>query len=98
MGKTKIDFQGSRVRINGQLTYQGCPEVEGLLFNLRTVHATFDDTLGIANYWDDDGTHMENGYAGYGAWKSPQSADANTTRFIDKLPEYKSYGILAINL
>jgi hypothetical protein len=98
MGTTSVSFQGKRILINGEVTYQGCPEAEGLLFNVRTVHATFDDTLGQTDYWDDDGTHPENGYAGFGKWISPESAEANTARFIEKLPEYKSHGVLAINL
>lgn len=96
--KTKVSFNGEKILINGRPTYEGCKGAEGLLFNIRTVNATFDDTLGKVDYWDDDGTRPENDYAGYGKWCSPESAYANTQRFIKSLPDYKSWGILGINL
>jgi hypothetical protein len=68
------------------------------LFNLRTVHATFDDTRGKVPWWDDDGSRPENDHAGYGAWRSPEAAEANTRRFIEALPRYRERGILAVNL
>ena len=75
--QTTVSFEGTRVLINGQLTYKDREQVKGLLFNLRTVNATFDDrkpkasvnevnTLGKVSWWDDDGSHPENDYAGYG--------------------------------
>ncbi len=64
--QTTVSFEGTRVLINGQLTYGDREQVEGLLFNLRTVNTTFDDTLGKVSWWDDDGSHPENDYAGYG--------------------------------
>jgi len=69
-----------------------------MLFNIRTVNATFDDTLGKVDWGDDDGTHPENDSAGYGPWRSPESAFENTRRFIAALPEYRAWGILAVNL
>jgi hypothetical protein len=96
--QTSISFQGTRILINGHLTYEDREEVEGLLFNLRMVNATFDDTLGQVSWWDDDGSRPENCYAGYGPWRSPESAFANTQRFIQALPEYRAWGILAVNL
>ncbi len=95
---TKVSFNGTRVYINGRPTYENNRYIEGLLYNVRTVNATFDDTLGKADFWDDDGTHPENGFAGYGKWISPESAEANTKRFIEALPQYKDHGILAVNL
>jgi hypothetical protein len=96
--QTTISFAGTRILINGRLTYAGRAAVEGLLFNLRTVNATFDDTLGRVAWWDDDGSRPENGHAGYGPWRSPESATANTARFIEALPRYRDWGILAVNL
>jgi len=96
--QTSVSFQGTRILINGQLTYTGHKKVEGLLFNIRTVNATFDDTLGQVSWWGDDGSRSENDYANYGQWRSLESADANTQRFIQALPSYRAWGILAVNL
>ncbi len=95
--KTAISFDGEKILINGLATYQGT-SVEGQLFNVRTVNATFDDLLGKVDWWDDDGHHPENDLAGYGKWIPGASAAANTQRFIDALPDYKAHGILAVNL
>ena len=95
---TSVSFQGTRILMNDRPTYEGCEKAEGLLFNVRTVNATFDDTLGEVSWWDDDGSRPENGHAGYGGWRSPESAMANTQRFIGALPEYRAWGILAVNL
>jgi len=96
--KTRVSIEGEKVLINDRPTYPGAPEVEGLLFNIRTVNATFDDTLGEVDWWDDDGSHRQNARAGYGKWSSPESAFANTERFIAALPQYEAHGILAVNL
>jgi len=96
--ETSVSFHGTSILINGRPTHQGSGKAEGLLFNLRMVNATFDDTLGKVSWWDDDGTRPENCKAGYGRWHSPESAVANTQRFIQALPEYRAWGILAVNL
>ena len=98
ISETFVSLQGTRILINGRPTYEGIEGAEGLLFNLRTVNATFDDTLGNVTWWDDDGSRPENCYAGYDKWRSPESAFANTQRFIEALPEYRAWGILAVNL
>ena len=60
--QTNVSFDGTEILINGELTYQRWnsskrhQQIEGLLFNVRTVNATFDDTLGKVNWWDDDGS------------------------------------------
>ena len=95
---TTVSVDGTRFAINGQPTYRGRGPAEGLLFNIRTVNATFDDTLGAVRWWDDDGSQAGNGYAGYGAWRSPQSAEENTARYVRALPAYRAHGILAVNL
>ena len=96
--QTTVSIDGQRFLINGQPTYQGRDQVEGLLINVRTVNATFDDTLGRVDWWDDDGAQPENDHAGYGRWASPGSAFANSERYIQALPEYRAHGILAVNL
>ena len=95
---TEIAVQDTRFTLDGQLTYPGRAGVEGLLFNVRTVNATFDDTLGRVDWWDDDGTQPGNGSAGYGPWTSPASAEANTARYIAGLAEYRAHGVLAVSL
>jgi len=96
--QTNVSIDGTKFLINGQPTYPGRGPIEGLLFNVRTVNATFDDTLGVVDWWNDDGSRPENGHAGYGKWTSPASAYANTERFVQALPEYRAHGILAVNL
>ncbi len=126
--ETKVEIDGTWFLINGEPTYAGRPKVEGLLYNVRTVNATFDDTdggpatfglpvgpsgdevfsgrqggqsrpvRGDTAMWDDPGTHPENDFAGYGPWKSPESAEANTRRYIAGLPEYRAHGVLMVNL
>lgn len=95
---TALTIEGEKFLINGQPTYAGRDRVAGMLFNVRTVHATFDDTLGNVSWWDDDGTHPENDHAGYGPWRRPASAFENTKRYVEALPQYRDRGILAVNL
>ncbi|MCK4624231.1 MAG: hypothetical protein KAV00_02900 [Phycisphaerae bacterium] len=96
--KTFVAVKQDKIFINDAPTYAGKSGVEGMLFNVRTVNSTFDDTLGKVDWWDDDGSHPGNAFAGYGKWASPDSAFANTERFIAALEQYKAYGILAVNL
>ena len=95
--QTHVEIDGTRFLVNGQPTYQGT-DVQGLLFNVRTVNATFDDTLSKVNWFDDDGSRPENGCAGHGPWRSPGSAEANTRRYVEGLSEYLAHGVLAVNL
>jgi len=60
--RTHVSADGETILINGEPTYAGTG-VEGLLFNVRTVNATFDDTLGEVDWWDDDGSHATPGMA-----------------------------------
>lgn len=96
--QTVVGIADTHFLINDQITYAGCEDVEGFLFNVRTVNATFDDTLGQVDWFDDDGTRKGNGRAGYGKWVSPESAVANTERYKAGLSEYRAQGILAVNL
>ena len=95
--RTEVSVDGTRILVDGRPTYPGS-RAEGGLFNIRTVNATFDDTLGEVSWWDDDGSHPENDRAGYGTWRSPRSAFDNTRRFVEALPEYRGRGVLAVNL
>ena len=87
--KTVVSIQGDQFRINGQPTYEGrswkgC-RVEGLLLNSRMVQGVFDDLNGeTRNWWD---------YPD-GAW----DADRNTREFIEHMPEWRSYGMLAFDV
>jgi hypothetical protein len=95
--QTKVETQGTSFIINDEPTYAGTL-CEGMLFNVRTVNATFDDTLGKVDWFHDRGDRAGNGNAGYGEWSSPESADANTDRFVEGLKDYLDRGILAVNL
>ena len=96
--QTKVSIDGTKFRMNGEPTYKGCVDIEGFLFNIRTVNAIFDDTLGKVNWFDDDGSQRKNGYAAYGRWIVPESSEANTLRFIHALSQYREHGVLAVNL
>jgi hypothetical protein len=95
--QTRVEIEGTQFLINGTLTYDGTT-CEGMLFNVRTVNATFDDTLGQVEWFDDPGDREGNGRSGYGKWSLPDSAVANTDRFIAGLQDYVDHGILAVNL
>jgi len=94
---TRLSIEGTSFLTNGEPTYKGT-RVQGLLLNVRTVNATFDDTDGDTAMWADDGRHPENDHAGYGPWTSPESAEANTRRYIAGLSEYRAHGVLMVNL
>jgi hypothetical protein len=96
--QTAVSLDGAAFLINDRITYENSERVKGLLFNVRTVNATFDDTLGQVDWWDDNGSHPENDYAGYDKWVSPDSAFANTERYLAGLSEYAGHGVLAVNL
>ena len=96
--QTRVSIDGTGFLINGEPTYKGCVDIEGFLFNVRTVNAIFDDTLGKVDWFDDEGSRPENEYAGYGRWIVPDSADANTARFIHGLSQYREHSVLAVNL
>lgn len=100
---TTVGIAGENFLINGQLSYSDLPaspaSMHGLLFNVRAVNATFDDlALGAgglpAGFLNDNGTHADNNFAGYGAW----NPSANTDRFIAALPSWRAKGVLAVTL
>lgn len=73
---THVAIVDGRWLINGQPTNPGSA-AEGLLMNVRTVNATFEDTSG----------------------KKPEfNPDANTSWFVERIPEYARHGVNAFTL
>ena len=56
MSKTNVTIRGVKFLIDGTPAYAGRKDIEGFLYNIRTVNATFDDTLGKLDLFDDDGS------------------------------------------
>jgi hypothetical protein len=87
---TKIQIDGTRFLIDGRPTYEGVTyrgkPVEGLLMNSRMVQAIFDD--------ENPKTTM--------LWRYPDTdqwdPDRNTDEFCAALPEYRTYGLLAVTV
>ncbi|MBN1419707.1 MAG: hypothetical protein JXP34_13090 [Planctomycetes bacterium] len=95
----EIAIEGESFRIDGHPTYEGRvyqgQRVEGLLFNLRAVNATFDDQ----NYpkrkvYETDGGPVSFVYPDTGIW-DPQR---NLREFCDVLPVWRKHGLLAVTL
>lgn len=84
---TQIAIAGQAFHLNGQPTYrgrrfQGHP-IEGLLFNVRAVQATFDDANPATRHlW---------AYPDTGVWDPQRNTDA----FCAALPSWRVHGILA---
>jgi hypothetical protein len=87
---TTVSIQGEKVFIDGQPThagrsFEGRP-VEGLLFNVRAVQATFDDANpGTRHLW---------AYPDTGRW----DPERNVTEFMAALPQWKAHGVLGFTL
>lgn len=87
---TTVSFQGEKICIDGKPTYagrffEGRP-VEGLLFNVRAVQATFDDA--------NPGTRPLWNYPDTGCW----DPERNVTEFMAALPQWKAHGVLGFTL
>ena len=87
--QTTVSIEGDRFRINGQPSYPGRMarglSLEGLLLNSRMVQATFDDlNPDTVRMWDGPD----------GKW----DPEANTDRFLARLPEYREAGLLGITV
>ena len=88
--QTAISIAGDAFYINGNITYPGRfyngQKVEGLLLNSRMVQGVFDDrnpeTVGMWAYPDT------------GEW----DAERNTREFLEAMPEWRSYGLLAFTI
>lgn len=89
-GSTTIAIEGDEFLINGQPTYAGRfwngHRIQGLLFNARTVQATFDDANPETR----------------GRWVYPDSGtwdpERNTREFINALGVWKQHGLLGFTL
>ena len=88
--KTTISIDGAKFLINGRPTYPGREwnghSIEGLLFNIRMVQATFDDL--------NPETRPLWAYPDTGTW----DPDRNTREFIAAMPEYRAHGALCFTL
>jgi hypothetical protein len=87
---TRVSFGGADVYLDGQPTYPGREfdgvRVEGLLFNVRAVQATFDDANpDTRGHW---------AYPDTGEWDPAR----NTEAFCAALPEWYAHGIRAFTV
>lgn len=96
---TTLEIDGQKCLINGRYTYEGRSHrqstVEGLLFNVRAIQATFDDD----NYPDTTIYQTDVGarcfcYPDTKVW----DAERNTDEFIAALPSWRQHGILAVTV
>jgi len=97
--QTTVEIEGQMFLINDEYTYssrsfQGHP-VEGLLFNVRAVQATFHDENHpeIAFYDTAVGTRSF-AYPDTGHW----DPDRNVEEFMAVLPQWRKMGVLAVTL
>lgn len=87
---TRVSISGEKFWMNESPTYEGRlfegKPVEGLLFNVRAVQATFDDanpqTRGLWAYPDS------------GEW----DPERNVTEFLAALPQWRDHGVLGFTL
>ncbi len=90
MADTTVGIQGEDFTINGGLTYAGREfegqRIEGLLFNLRTVQAIFDDS--------NPATRTRWVYPDTGRW----DPERNVSEFIAALPEWRAHGVLGFTV
>jgi hypothetical protein len=87
---TKLSISGTEFHINNRPTYAGREfeghKVQGLLFNVRAVQATFDDANpATRKYW---------AYPDSATW----DADRNTDEFCAALPSWRDHGVLAFTV
>jgi hypothetical protein len=87
---TTVSIQGDQVYIDGQPTYPGRTfrgwRIEGLLMNMRTVQATFDDA--------NPATRAQWAYPDTGEW----DPERNVQELLAALPVYRAHGLLALTL
>lgn len=87
---TTVEICGEKLKIDGEYTYAGRffegKPVEGLLFNVRAVQATFDDENPetVANWR----------YPDTGTW----DPERNVEEFIEALPDWKAHGVLGFTI
>lgn len=87
---TTVSIQGDQFYIDGAPTYPGQSyrgyRIEGLLMNMRTVQATFDDA--------NPETRGQWAYPDTGEW----DPERNVREFMEALPLYRAHGLLALTL
>ena len=87
---TRLSISGTEFLLDGQPTYAGRTfeghQVQGLLFNVRAVQATFDDANpDTRHHW---------AYPDTGEW----DPDRNTDEFCAALPAWRDHGVLAFTV
>ena len=87
---TQIDMSGVEFTLDGKPTYPGREfeghRVQGLLFNVRAVQATFDDANHMTRHlWAYPDTHV---------W----DPDRNVEEFCAALPSWRDHGVLAFTI
>jgi hypothetical protein len=87
---TKVSISGTEFLVDGKPTYEGRVfeghQVQGLLFNVRTVQATFDDA--------NPATRRHWAYPDMGEW----DAERNVADFCVALPSWRDHGVLAFTI
>ena len=87
---THVAIAGTAFTVNGKPTYAGRlfngSNIEGLLFNVRAVQATFDDS--------NDVTRSLWAYPDTGKW----DAQRNVDEFCAALPSWRDRGVLAFTV
>jgi len=98
-GVTVLEIDGTKVVVNGEYTYAGTfsgqNQVEGLLFNVRAVQATFDDEAypQVEVYHTDVGARSF-AYPDTKTW----DAERNTDEFIAALDSWRNHGVLGVTV
>lgn len=90
VGGTEVSIRGEQFFINGRPTYAGRTykgmKIEGLLMNIRSVQAIFDDL--------NPQTRVKWAYPDTGKW----DPERNVREFIAALPEWRRHGLLAFTV
>jgi hypothetical protein len=87
---TTVSISGTEFLIDGQPTYPGRTfegkPIQGMLFNVRAVQATFDDA--------NPETRVHWAYPDTGVWDPAR----NTSELCAALPSWREHGILALTI
>ena len=87
---TEVSISGTEFLLDGRPTYEGRTfeghRIQGLLFNVRAVQATFDDANpATRHHW---------AYPDTGEW----DAERNVAEFCAALPSWRDHGVLAFTV
>ena len=87
---TEVSISGAEFLLDGRPTYKGRTfeghRIQGLLFNVRAVQATFGDA--------NPATRQHWVYPDTGKW----GPERNVTEFCDTLPSWRDYGVMAFTV